>query len=776
MLRITHYLALLVLAPFAMASTGPYGHIILDPAAARAGFRPAAEVLAIWLGDGVPWDIQEEAAKVSKAAAGVGDHYSCVVIQVARDLTPESFRVTQKGETLALDAADKAGALFGVGHLLRHLALSESGAVLLGGAHTETPAMPLRGHQLGYRAQANSYDAWTVEQFEQHIVELAFFGTNMIENIPFQDDRPLVNTKVPRREMNRAMSAICEKYGLQYWVWTPADFDLKERDKAEAQLDQYEELYVDCPRLDGVFFPGGDPGDNPPELVMPYLGEVAARLAKHHPQARIWMSVQGFSLRQIDYVYDWIRANRPKWLGGLVAGPSSPTIQSMRRQLAPEYGLRDYPDITHTVRCQNPVPWWDPAFAATLGRECINVRPVFHKVLFQFFAPFLSGFGTYSDGIHDDINKIVYSRLGCAPNSDVREILVEYARLFWGDAHAEKIADALLALEKGWEGPLKDNGTVESTLSLWLELEQKVPTLATTWRGQMFLTLAEYNAYIRRRLVEESELEWDFIARVNATDSFDDGTLDSLVASLQPASNEDPASNKDNEALRVSIAKRFDFLFHNIGLQSSVEQYQASGRERGCSLDTMDYPMNNRWWIEDEFKKVRALPLAERAAAVRAIANWENPGPGGLYDNLGHPGKSPHVVRGMEIEVEPDLERIQPPTHWMWDDGKSRKRLSWQVTMDWPTALRYDGLKPGSSYRLRLTGYGKAYPVADGLLLAPLREGTEIGAIKEFEIPRDATADGKLEITFRRPTDEADLNWRQQSRASEAWLEVDDEK
>ena len=49
-------------------------------------------------------------------------------------------------------------------------------------------------------------------------------------------------------------------------------------------------------------------------------------------------------------------------------------------------------------------------------------------------------------------------------------------------------------------------------------------------------------------------------------------------------------------------------------------------------------------------------------------------------------------------------------------------------------------------------------------------------AIKEFEIPRDATADGKLEITFRRPTDEADLNWRQQSRASEAWLEVDDEK
>lgn len=766
-------LRFLLCATMIAAAHARAADITLGRDATRAGFHPAAEVLARELArrTGSEWSLREaHAARTPKAACSAGDSFQHVTLGLDRGLKPESFCITPAGDMLHLEAADKAGALFGIGHLLRHLAVRDGKPQLLGGAHEETPAMPLRGHQLGYRAQANSYDAWTVEQFERHIVELAFFGTNMIENIPFQDDRPVVNTKVPRREMNREMSTICKKYGLQYWVWTPADFDLKDRDKAEAQLDQYEELYVDCPRLDGVFFPGGDPGDNPPELVMPYLGEVAARLAKHHPQARIWMSVQGFSLRQIDYVYDWIRANRPKWLGGLVAGPSSPTIQSMRRQLAPEYGLRDYPDITHTVRCQNPVPWWDPAFAATLGRECINVRPVFHKVLFQFFAPFLSGFGTYSDGIHDDINKIVYSRLGCAPNSDVREILVEYARLFWGNSHAEKIADALLALEKGWEGPLKDNGTVESTLALWHNLERDVPTLATTWRGQMFLTLAEYNAYIRRRLVEESALERDFIVRVNATDSFDDGTLDSLVASLQPA------SNKDNEALRESIAKRFDFLFHNIGLQSSVEKYQASGRERGCSLDTMDYPMNNRWWIEDEFKKMRALPLAERAAAVRAIANWENPGPGGFYDNLGHPGKSPHVVRGMEIEVEPDLERIQTPTHWMWDDGKSRKRLSWQVTMDWPTALRYDGLKPGSSYRLRLTGFGKAYPVADGLLLAPLREGTEIGAIKEFEIPRDATADGKLEITFRRPTDEADLNWRQQSRASEAWLEVDDEK
>ena len=50
-----------------------------------------------------------------------------------------------------------------------------------------SPAYPIRGHQLGYRNTANSWDAWTVDQYEQYIRELALFGSNCIENIPFQD-------------------------------------------------------------------------------------------------------------------------------------------------------------------------------------------------------------------------------------------------------------------------------------------------------------------------------------------------------------------------------------------------------------------------------------------------------------------------------------------------------------------------------------------------------------------------------------------------------------
>ena len=46
------------------------------------------------------------------------------------------------------------------------------------------PKYPLRGHQLGYRPKTNSYDAWTVELWEQYIRDLAVFGTNAIELMP----------------------------------------------------------------------------------------------------------------------------------------------------------------------------------------------------------------------------------------------------------------------------------------------------------------------------------------------------------------------------------------------------------------------------------------------------------------------------------------------------------------------------------------------------------------------------------------------------------------
>jgi hypothetical protein len=266
--------------------------------------------------------------------------------------------------------------------------------------------------------------------------------------------------------MERRISAICARYEMQYWIWTPADFDLKDKALRTQSLKKHEAFFRDCARLDGVFFPGGDPGNNEPEQVISYLEDLSRLLAKHHARARIWLSMQGFEKPQVDFVHNWINEKMPDWLGGLVAGPSSPPIPQTRVRLPQRYGLRDYPDITHTVRCQFPVVWWDPAFNLTLGREPVNPRPVFYKLIQNYFGPYTRGFITYSDGVHDDVNKTVWSLLGWNPELEPREILVQYTRCFFGAAVAESAADGILALEKNWEGPLAENGSVDATLEL----------------------------------------------------------------------------------------------------------------------------------------------------------------------------------------------------------------------------------------------------------------------------------------------------------------------
>ncbi|MBI2432711.1 MAG: hypothetical protein HYV26_07570 [Candidatus Hydrogenedentes bacterium] len=686
-------------------------------------------------------------------------------------LEAEGYRISvdrgDKLTTIRITGADPRGVLFGVGHLLRRLDWREGAAQLPPDIQTvSAPMYAIRGHQLGYRARANSYDAWDAATYDQYIRELALFGTNCIENIPFQDEDPSPHMPLTRPEMNRVMSEICAKYDLDYWVWTPADFDLKDARKRTAALRAHGAFYHDCPRLDAVFFPGGDPGDNHPSEVMPFLKDIAQILHAHHPKAQVWMSLQGFNQEQVDYFYSWLAESKPKWFTGVVAGPSSPPIAETRQRLPRAYGLRHYPDITHVVRAEYPILWLDQAFALTLGRECINPTPLFQRLLHNNFAPDTDGFLSYSDGIHDDVNKIIWSSMAWNSEMPARDILVEYCRLFFGPEVEEDSVDAILALEKNWEGPLAVNGGVTATLGLWERLESRAPELAKNWRWQMCLMRANYDAYTRYRLLYEQELE----RQANAL--LDPGRFlqpeDAMSAALAVVQQAD--TEKTHPELRERVVQLCENLYKSIGLQTSVEKYKASGSERGASLDFLDYPLNNRWWLEDEFKRIRAVSGADTQwERLIEIRDWEEAGPGGFYDDIGNVANSPHTVRGQALNTVPAIAFGNIPTFWWWDNGYSRQRLSWQVSQDWPDALQYNDLDPNAHYHLRMTGYGEAFVRADGERLTPGRYEKEIGGIKEFSVPKQLTADRKLTVTFDRP-EESQLNWRQQSRLAEVWL------
>lgn len=738
--------------------------VLIEEVERRTGIRlaPGAESRSGETGAGARIHLSGPGTREGRPPAGAEGFR---LVTRAADAAGVSARVEISG-------ADARGVLYGVGEFLRRATMKPGRLGIAAGLDISTaPAWPIRGHQLGFRDRANSWDAWDLDQFDQHIRELAVFGANAIENIPFQDPRTSPLMKLTREEINAGMSRICDRYGMDYWVWTPADFDLNDAEARADMLRRHEELYASCVRMNGVFFPGGDPGDNPPDLVWAFVGDVAERLNARHPGARVWISLQGYRREWVDRIFEYIETESPDWLGGLVAGPSSPPVPMLRPRLPRRYGLRLYPDITHNKLCQYAVPWWDQALARTLGREAVNPRPVQYAAIHNRFAPYSDGFISYSDGVHDDVNKIIWLARGWNPEADVREVMIEYGRFFFGPDAAERTADLILALEKNWQGPLATNGAVDAVLAEAETITALHPALAANWRWQMNLLRANYDAHVRHRLILDTELE----ARANralaaagsiGADAAADAALEILAL---------PDSDTDSGSARARLRRRIidlcDDLFDSIRLQTSVTKHMASGAERGAVLDFIDLPLNNRWWIEDELAKVRAMDSeTEKLARIAVIRDWENPGPGGYYDDIGNPAKSPRVVRGESDSTDPHMVRNPGPTYWWWDQGLTRERLSWQCSMEWPLGVSYIGLDPDAEYFVRLTGYNQSLLRIDGERVTPRLDGRGLGEFKEFDVPSPALADGQLMLTWDAPTDEGHLNWRQQSRLTEVWL------
>ncbi len=287
------------------------------------------------------------------------------VNQVKNDsIKPEGYNLKIEDEggkiKVFISAVDGRGVLYGVGKFLRIMEWQKGELNLPKNIDiTSSPAYPMRGHQIAYRALANSYDAWTPEIYEQYIRDLALFGTNSIELIPTGGRGPLM--KYDPLEMNRIVSEICDKYDMDFWFMTGVEMDLSDVTKRNEVVANHKKVIDLMPRLDGLFFSGGDPGISHPKYVMPLLEDLAVALNQNHPEAKVWFSLQDFDDDEVDYFFDYINKEMPDWFGGLVNGPASTWMPDSRLRLPEKYKLRHYPDITHSCRSQFPVSWWDPA-------------------------------------------------------------------------------------------------------------------------------------------------------------------------------------------------------------------------------------------------------------------------------------------------------------------------------------------------------------------------------------------------------------------------------
>ena len=90
------------------------------------------------------------------------------------------------------------------------------------------------------------------------------------------------------------------------------------------------------------------------------------------------------------------------------------------------------------------------------------------------------------------------------------DVLRDYGRSLIGlhGRDADDFAHGLFALEQNWRGPLLTNGSVETTLQQFRALERRAsPQVLANWRFQQALYRAYYDAYVRSRLIYETDLE-----------------------------------------------------------------------------------------------------------------------------------------------------------------------------------------------------------------------------------------------------------------------------
>lgn len=706
---------------------------------------------------------------VQSAPPPGGSPCIAIAISTAPSLPAEGYRIQSRaagqGCAVTITGNDARGVLFGVGRLLRELRMGRETVTLRDSWDlTTAPRLPVRGHQLGYRNINNTYDAWTVADYERYIRDMAVFGANTIEIIAGGDSASASpHFPVHPRRMNQEISRLAQDYGLAVSLFLPAtQKSYEDPDTIERELKRWDAVFRSLPQVDAVFVPGGDPGHTEPRILMPFLEKATAVLHKAHPKAGMWVSPQAMDDTWMNQFYTALRSN-PSWLAGVVHGPwVRVPMKDFRAAVPAGIPIRLYPDVTHTLRCQFPLLDWDPAFAVTYGREPINPMPLWEADLFRSYFPGSNGFVTYSDGANDDVNKVVWTALGWDPDADPVAILRDYARYFTG---ASEVADGLLALERNWRGPLASNAEVETTLAQFRALERGAsPRLLRNWRFQQALYRAYYDAYTQRRLRYEISLETE--ARNHLSRAAETGSVAAMDAAAQVLLK--AVSRHTAPELRSRVFELAEALFQSIGTQLSVERYGGSGWERGVTLDTVDAPLNNRPWLLARFAEIRGLSDEKaRLEAIREILHWDDPGPGGFYDDLGNPSRQPHLILDGEPGQQGFWEVLSGPLSWKSHASSWRGR---------PIRLRYTGLDPDAEYKVRVVYGGenvvqeqKIRLVANGdIVVHPYMPKPLPIRPVEFDIPSVATRSGELTLSWDR--EEPPSGRLRGAQVSEVWL------
>ena len=536
------------------------------------------------------------------------------VLQFVTDNTidRDSYKITFDDNGLHFFASGIRGFIYAIGRFLRKTEYKNGNITLIEDISGEySPYMQIRGHQLGYRDNANTYEAWSVDQYYEYIKEMMYFGCNIFEHTVFNEKSiKKSHMKYFQSEFVTLCNQAVKPLDIDISYWSPNDKGntadcIKERTDFFAS-QQYADIY---------FPPTSDPGDFSVDEAFDIIIPVAREIKKSHPEIKVFPSAQspdGFGKWGDDFI-DKMNT-MPEEIDGIITGPNcAMPLHDLRKRLPRKYPIRLYPDITHNVRCEYPVHFdrddWHYALTSTLSRESINPRPTEYRTIHRLTRQYITGSVSYSEGINDDINKFVWSDMDYNPNVSLNDTLSDYARLFFPGADTNKIVNGIFGLEKNWEGDPAENPHIETTLKFFTDTLNENPELYENVRFLMCLFRAKCDMLVKSRRCTELGL----IKKAKYYLSGND------IETAEKILN--TPFDDDYNSLHDDIFEIGRLLFEKAGMQLDVEHFCASGVERGATLDTIDLPVTDRKWLLNRIEYSKSLDDNKKAEFITAILN-----------------------------------------------------------------------------------------------------------------------------------------------------------
>lgn len=447
-----------------------------------------------------------------------------VELVIESGISNEGYQITDDSSTIRIRGNDNRGLLYGVGKFLHTSIYTSAGFNAGAWRGVSVPKMPYRGMYFATHFQ-NYYQVAPIEEVRQYVEDVSLWGTNnflvwfgMEEFNGINDPkaqamldrlRALLKTakdlgldvgiggvgndgyRNSPSELRATMVPFCQ--GVELCPNKPGVLEL-ELQFCQEKFDAFKSI-----GLDYWFVVPYDNGGCGCEKCVPWgingflkVAEPEARAFRRaYPNGKVVMSTWYFDHPQL-FSGEWegltakFKAQKPDWLDYIMADnfkeyPRYPLDHGVPGGLP----LVNFPDIS--MWGQNP---W--------GGYGTNPMPARLQQRWDETQKHLSGGIPYSEGIYEDLNKVICTQFYWEPDRSAMETVKEYAAFEFSPEVADDVASVVQIFEKNHERDQIGECAV-TAYQLMEKAEAKLtPQARSAWRWRLIRIRAAIDEEIYR--------------------------------------------------------------------------------------------------------------------------------------------------------------------------------------------------------------------------------------------------------------------------------------